>query len=327
MPPGSATLRVQIARRGLLHGMALNAEHIILTHGAMEALSLAVQASTAPGDAVGIETPTFYSLYPMLEQLGRRIVSLPTHPQHGLCLDSLPAIIKQQSLKAIITIPTGHNPLGFTMSSNARRQLVEMAHRYQFAIIEDALYADLQFGERITPNIKAFDREGWVMVCAGYGKTIAPDFRLGWLDAGRFLHAARQLKFATTVAEPMILSETVGLFLESGGYDFHLRQLRRRYERQIALVRALIADSFPQGTRVSQPQAGFILWVEFPDSIDTLMLCEAALAEDILCMPGALCARNPLFNHCLRIAACFEMTEAHCAGLRRLGKLAHGQLA
>ncbi len=325
LPPGSLTLRTQIARRGLQLGMALDAERILLTHGAMEALSLAVQAATQLGDAVGIETPTFYSLYPLLESLGRRIVSLPTHPQHGLCLDTLPSIIEQQALKAIITIPTGHNPLGFTVPVSARRQLVDIAHRYQLAIIEDALYAELQLGDQQVPNIKAFDREGWVMVCASYGKTLAPDFRIGWLEAGRFTHQAQQLKFATTVAEPLSISETVGIFLENGGYDAHLRQLRRRYDRQIAMLRALIADSFPVGTRVSQPQAGFILWVELPEGIDALALCEAALKEDILCMPGALCARNPSFNHCLRMAACVEMTDTYQNSVRRLGALAAAQ--
>lgn len=327
LPPGSLTLRTQIARRGLQLGMALDAEHILLTHGAMEALSLAIQAATAPGDAIGIETPTFYSLYPLLESLGRRIVSLPTHPQHGLCLDTLPSIIERQSLKAIITIPTGHNPLGFTVSTAARRQLVDMAHRYHIAIIEDALYAELQFDDQQVPNLKAFDRDGWVLVCASYGKTLAPDFRIGWLEAGRFTPQAQQLKFTTTVAEPLSISEAVGIFLRNGGYDAHLRQLRRRYDRQIAMLRALIAESFPAGTRVSQPQAGFILWVEFPAGIDALTLCEAALKEDILCMPGALCARNLLFNHCLRMAACVEMTDAYRDSVRRLGALAIAQQA
>ena len=265
MPPGSKRLRSQIARRGLALGMMLSDEDIIITHGTMEALSLAVRASTRAGDTVAVESPTFYNLYPMLEDLGRRIVNIPTHPQSGMCLDALESLAKQQKISAVITIPSGHNPLVFVMPSENRQRLARMAETCEFAVIENAMYAELQFGEKWIPNIRSFDRKGWVLVCASYTKTVAPDFRIGWLEAGRFRDVARQMKFTSTVAESGLLSESLGIFLENGGYDLHLRHLRRLYERQIDIVRACIAESFPPGTRVSRPQAGFILWIELPE--------------------------------------------------------------
>ncbi|WP_312041114.1 aminotransferase-like domain-containing protein [Pantoea eucalypti] len=326
MPPGSPRLRSQIARRGLHTGMILSPDDVIITHGTMEAISLAVRASTLPGDTVAVESPTFYNLYPMLEDLGRRIVNLPTHPQSGMCLDTLESLAEQRKISAVITIPSGHNPLGFVMPSENRQRLARMAETRQFAVIEDVIYAELQFGDTCIPNIRAFDRDGWVMVCASYTKTVAPDFRIGWLEAGRFRDVARQMKFTSTVAESGLLSESLGIFLENGGYDLHLRHLRRLYERQIDAVRACIADYFPAGTRVSRPQAGFILWIELPEGADTLALFHAALDEKILCMPGLLCSGSRAFNHCFRMAACFELTDRHRMAISRLGALAAHQL-
>ncbi|EPT0781047.1 PLP-dependent aminotransferase family protein [Enterobacter hormaechei] len=326
MPPGSKRLRSQIARRGLALGMMLSDEDIIITHGTMEALSLAVRASTRAGDTVAVESPTFYNLYPMLEDLGRRIVNIPTHPQSGMCLDTLESLAKQQKISAVITIPSGHNPLGFVMPSDNRQRLARMAETCEFAVIENAMYAELQFGEKWIPNIRSFDRKGWVLVCASYTKTVAPDFRIGWLEAGRFRDVARQMKFTSTVAESGLLSESLGIFLENGGYDLHLRHLRRLYERQIDIVRACIAESFPPGTRVSRPQAGFILWIELPEGTDTLAVFHAALDEKILCMPGILCSGSRVFNHCLRMAACFEITDIHRQAISRLGALVAAQL-
>ncbi|CDG21409.1 Transcriptional regulator containing a DNA-binding HTH domain and an aminotransferase domain [Xenorhabdus poinarii G6] len=322
LPPGSFRLRSQIARRGLHLGMVLSADDILITHGTMEALSLAVRATTRPGDRIAVETPTFYNLYPMLEDLGRRIIEIKTHPHTGMCLDTLQKLIDKGEISAVMTIPSGHNPLGFTMPEENRRRLAKMANRYQIPVIEDAMYAELQYSERPVFNIKAFDEDGWVLVCASYTKTVAPDFRIGWLEAGRFRDLVHQLKFTTTVAESTILTETLGMFLENGSYDLHLRHLKRLYNSQIDSIRACIAKHFPEGTRVSRPQCGFILWLELPKGLDTLLLFHSALDEKILCMPGLLCSGNQSFNHCLRLAVCFEFDESHLDGIARLGKLA-----
>lgn len=326
LPPGSERLRSQIARRGAHLGMLLSSDDILITHGAMEALNLAVRASSKPGDSIAVETPTFYNLYPMLEEMGRTVVAVPTHPQTGMCLDSLEEILARQTISAVITIPSGHNPLGFTMPEENRRRLASIGRIHEIAIIEDAMYAELQYGQSVVPNVKSFDTHGWVMVCASYTKTVAPDFRIGWLEAGRFRDIARQMKFTSTVAEPALLTETLGLFLENGSYDLHLRYLKKRYNEQIEIVRALISRHFPEGTRVSRPQCGFILWIELPDNIDTLDLFHAALDEKIVCMPGLLCSGNKAFSHCLRLAVCFELTEEYINAIRKLGELANCKL-
>lgn len=326
LPPGPVLLRSQIARRGLQLGMLLSAEDILITHGTMEALSLAVRASTQPGDYVALEVPTFYNLYPMLEELGRRAIGISTHPQTGMCLDALATAVAHQNVKAVITVPSGQNPLGFTMPVENRQKLARMAADNSFSVIEDAIYADLQYGDIPVPNIKAFDKDGWVMVCSSYTKTLSPDFRIGWLEAGRFRERARQMKFTSTVAESALLSESLGMFLENGSYDLHLRHLRRFYSNQIDAFRACIAHNFPEGTRISRPQCGFILWIELPDSIDTLEIFHAAMDEKIICMPGILCSGNRAFSNCLRLAVCFELSEQHIVALKRLGFLAHSQM-
>ena len=325
LPPGSERLRSQIARRGTHLGMLLSSDDIMITHGTMEALNLAVRASSNAGDSIAVETPTFYNLYPMLEEMGRKVVAVPTHPQTGMCLDSLENILEKQTISAVITIPSGHNPLGFTMPEENRRRLASIGCIHEIAIIEDAMYAELQYGQSLVPNVKSFDTHGWVMVCASYTKTVAPDFRIGWLEAGRFRDIARQMKFTSTVAESALLTETLGLFLENGGYDLHLRYLKKRYNEQIEVVRALISRHFPEGTRVSRPQCGFILWLELPDEVDTIDLFHAALDEKIICMPGLLCSGNKAFSHCLRLAVCFELTEKYISAIRKLGQLASYQ--
>ncbi|MCP3128361.1 hypothetical protein MJO46_08655, partial [Shewanella sp. KJ2020] len=124
-----------------------------------------------------------------------------------------------------------------------------------------------------------------------------------------------------------LLTETLGLFLENGSYDLHMRQLKRLYHSQIETVRACIAEHFPIGTRISQPQCGFILWIELPNAFDSLSFFHQALDEKLLCMPGPLCSGNKQLNHCLRLAVCFELDEKRLNGIAKLGQLICRSLA
>ncbi|PRF63001.1 GntR family transcriptional regulator, partial [Burkholderia multivorans] len=196
LPPGSDLLREQIARRGMRLGMTLSADDIVLTHGAMEALHLALRAVTSAGDHVGIEAPSYFNLYPLLSSLGLKAIEIPTHPQRGLDVDAVETLLREKRIAALVAMPTVHNPLGCTMPVDAKQRLAKLVNQHGVPLIEDAVYAELQYVEPLEPAVKAFDRKGWVLVCAGFSKTLAPDYRLGWVDGGRFGGAVRRLKFS-----------------------------------------------------------------------------------------------------------------------------------
>lgn len=322
LPPGSLRLRSQIARRGMMLGMALDPDAIILTHGCMEALQLALRAVTRPGDTVGLETPTYFSLLPLLDSLGLRVVEIPTDPVQGLSVDAVEALLVAGTLAAIVAMPTVQNPLGATMPLEAKRRLAALVNHYRVPLIEDALYAELQFGTALSPSVKSFDPGGWVIFCTSYTKTLAPDYRIGWTEGGRFGDAIRRLKFASSIAEPVLLSEALATLLETGGYDLHLRALRQRYAVQTAQVRTLIARHFPPGTRSTAPAGGFLLWVELPPAVDAVALFRLAIAERISLIPGALHSASGRYRHALRLSCCYPLDAAHQAALARVGQLA-----
>lgn len=322
LPPGSAHLRDLIARRGQRLGMALSPDDIILTHGATEALHLALRATTQAGDHVGIEAPSYFNLYPLLSALGLKAIEIPTHPQRGLDIDAVEQLLIAKRPAALVAMPTVHNPLGCTMPVEAKQRLARLVNHHKVPLIEDAVYAELQFVEPLEPAVKAFDRKGWVLVCGGFSKTLAPDYRLGWIDGGRFGKSVQRLKFAASASESMLLSETVGLFLQSGGYEHHLRSLRRLYFSQVAALRGLIAQSFPAGTRATQPSGGFVLWVELPKQVDSLRLFRSALSQRIVVMPGQVYSKGPRYRHCLRISCCQDIGERYTEAVRTLGALA-----
>lgn len=326
LPPGSPLLREQIARHGKNLGMQLDPGHIVLTNGCIEALQLALRAVTRPGDTVGIESPTYFNLMPLFAELGLKTQEIPTHPGTGLALDALELLLSEKRLAAVMAMPTVHNPLGTIMPLAAKKRLADLMNQYRVPLIEDAVYAELQFRSPLEPAVRAFDRDGWVLVCSSFSKTLAPGFRLGWVDGGRFHRDLARLKFALSLGQPALLSEAVGEFLESGGYEAHLRHLRRAYAIQMDRLRGLVAKYLPTGTRATAPVGGYLLWVELPDGCSGRRLAKDALAARITITPGNLFSPYGQYDQYIRLSACYALDGPFTGGLVTLGNLAMEQM-
>lgn len=326
LPPGSPLLRQEIARHALALGISMTPDTVILTNGCMEALQLALRAITRPGDAVAMESPTYFNLIPLAKRLGLRITEVPTHPGLGMSMDALEMLLAERRISAVVCMPDVHNPLGSGMPIAAKRRLAQLAAEHRVPVIEDALYAELQYTTPLQPAVKAFDRDGWVILCASYTKTLAPGFRVGYMEAGRFASEVRELKFCSSVAQPTVLCEALGAFLESGGYIQHLRRLRRLYAGQTSRLRSILDDAFPAGTRATEPTGGFLLWVELPEGCDADRLFHDALAHGISITPGTLFSPSGRYRRHLRLSGCYPFSDRHVHALYTLGRLASRQL-
>jgi DNA-binding transcriptional MocR family regulator len=189
-------------------------------------------------------------------------------------------------------------------------------------LIEDDIYGDLFFGDVRPRTVKAFDRSGLVMLCSSFSKTIAPGYRVGFVAPGRYRDRVEQLKFGHTIATATLPQLAIADLLDNGGYDRHLRRLRRALAGQVARVSEAIADHFPPGTRISRPQGGFFLWLELPPGKSALELHARALERGISIAPGPIFSAKPRFSNCLRISCGFPWTETIDRSIRTLGRIA-----
>jgi len=326
LPPGSRLLREQIAHHAGAMGMHPDPAGITLTNGCMEALLLALKAVTRPGDTVGIESPTYFNLMPLFVQLGLKALEIPTHPETGLSLDALELLLSEKRLQAVVAMPNIQNPLGCIMPLASKRRLAALVNQHRVPLIEDAVYAELQFASPLAPAVKAFDQDGWILVCSSCTKTLAPGFRVGWIDGGRFHREVADLKFTSTVAQPALLGEAVAVFLESGGYEAHMRRLRRTYAAQMDRLRGLVAEYLPAGTRATVPAGGYLLWVELPEPCSAAQLFKDALAARISLTPGTLFSPSGRHSRHIRLSGCYPLEGHFLGALAILGNLAKAQI-
>ncbi len=320
-PAGCLELRVQVARRALATGCTLTPDDIVTTNGCQEALNLALQAVCQPGDAVAVESPTYYGLLQAIETLGLRAVEIPTHPQEGISLSALRYALAETPLRAAVVMSNFSNPLGTCLTDERKRALVALLSEHDVPLIEDDIYGDLCFGAERPRVAKAYDTRGLVLLCSSFSKTLAPGYRVGWIAAGRYQARVEQLKMARNLATATLPQLAIAEFLANGSYDYHLRTMRRAYARQVAAVVGAVRQYFPSGTRVVEPAGGMVVWVELPAAVDARVLYARARAAGISVAPGPLFSAKARYRSCVRLSAA-GWSRPIARALRTLGALA-----
>lgn len=318
-PQGMPALRQQIARRAVDMGVFVRPEEIVTTVGCQNALTLCLQVVTRPGDIVAVETPSYYGLLQMIEGFGLKAVEIPSHPVTGLSLEALQLALEKWPIKTVLSVPSFSNPLGSLMPDENKQRLWDLLRRYDLTLIEDDIYGDLHFSEQRPKTVKTYDRDGRVMLCSSVSKTLDPQLRVGWVLAGRYFEALSYRKFLNTLSLPRLPQLVVAEMLAHGVYDRHLRQARTCYKQRFERLADLVRENFPANTRLSQPQGGFVAWIELTGSVDTTELYHRARNEKILIAPGEIFSIAGRYSNCLRVSYAQEWTQEREDAIRRLG--------
>jgi DNA-binding transcriptional MocR family regulator len=319
---GNLRLREALRARYVRQGIVVHADDPVITNGAMEALNLCLQAVTQPGDVVAVESPTFYAALQALERLHLRAVEIPTDPQSGVDPDGLAEVLKQHRVAACWLMPSFQNPLGASMPTTRRQAVMRVLSQAGVPVVEDDVYGELFHGATRPLPLKAFDKEGLVLHCSSFSKCLAPGYRVGWAAAGRFAPRVQRLKMMSSLATSVPSQLALAEYMEEGGLDRHLRSLRLSLASNLAQVRMQVLRHFPKGTRVSQPQGGYFLWVQLPEQVDTLKLHKAALKRGISTAPGVLFSADMRFRHSLRLNGGHPGDARVAEAIRVLGGLA-----
>ncbi len=315
---GSLELRRQIAQRYLRLGAEVSPDEIVITSGAMEALNLSLLALTKPGDLVAIESPAFYGCLQAIEALGLRAIEVPTSAKHGVDLGALAALLERHPVRACWFMTTFQNPTGALMPDEAKQELVKLLDKHDVALIEDDVYAELYFGARRPKPSKAFDRDGRVLDCGSFSKCLAPGYRVGWVAAGRHAPAVARRKFMSSISTAVPNQIALAAYLRQGGFDRHLKALRRTLAAQQAAALESLAKHLPSGCQVTRPEGGYFLWVELPEGADAIQVFHRALEKGVSIAPGPIFSARREFRNCLRLNCGYPWTTESERALQKL---------
>jgi DNA-binding transcriptional MocR family regulator len=319
---GLERLRIQIAKMYAETGCNFDPADVYITSGCTEGILLSMLAVCKPGHTIAVEMPVFASLLQIIQKLDHKIIGIPSDPESGVSIETLEYALNNNKIDAFISIPNFNNPLGSVLSSERKEKLVRMLSKYDIPIIEDDIYGDLSFSDNRPDVLKAHDKTGNVILCSSITKTLAPGYRVGWVIPGKYKEQFESVKIMAhnTASTPiqLVLAE----FLENGGYDRYLRKIRRIYAVNMAKMAEAIGKFFPAGTHVTHPRGGFLLWVEMPESVDSIKLYTEALKEGITIMPGPLFSTSDKFRNCIRLNSAYWSPKIENA-IKTLGNIVH----
>lgn len=319
---GNSELRRQLAYQGLERGERFGPDDIIITNGAIEAVYITLRSLTRPGDIVCIQSPTYYCFLQLLETLGLRVVEVSSCPNCGIDPAELSDVLDKYDIRACIFSPNFNNPDGSLTPDDTKKEIVEMLSEREIPLVEDDVAGDLHFGPDRPSTFKRFDEKGLVVLCSSFSKTIAPGYRLGWMVPGKFHDKAMEIKATTNVCGASPTQMAVAEFLRQGLYERHIKRLRTAFAKQADTMHLHMGRHFPQDTRVTRPQGGMVLWVELPESIDSVKYFYRAKAAGVGIAPGSIFSTQNKFSNFIRLSCGGVWTPEIEDGLSTLGDIA-----
>ncbi|MDC8760161.1 PLP-dependent aminotransferase family protein [Janthinobacterium fluminis] len=312
----------QINRRTLDWGQ-LDPGEIVVTSSCTEAISLCLRAVAKPGDTIAIESATYFVLLQMIESLGMKALEIPTHPKTGPSLDALELAMRAGLVQACLFIPNANNPLGCLMPEENKKRLAALLSLHGIPLIEDDIYGDLCFAAERPWPVKAYDTSGHVLLCSSFSKAITPAARVGYVVAGRYAQEVALLKAVSSGATSHFFQAVLADFLAGSSYDNQTRKMRRVLAQRIARMSDAVSTYFPAECSLSEPQGGFVLWVQMPEQVDAMALHRSAIGEGIALVPGPLFSASGKFGNYIRLNCGNTWSPEIERAIGTLGQLVH----
>jgi DNA-binding transcriptional MocR family regulator len=326
-PQGHAGLRAVLAERFASDGIQIDADGIVLCHGASQGIALTLRLFAQAGDAIAVEEPTYHNVLATLVALGVHAEPVAMR-EDGPDLAQLESVLGRPEVKAFYTIPSFHNPLGTTSALGHRRQQLEIAARCGVPIIEDGFETDLRCSGRPVPPLAALDREGWVVHLSSFSKSLFPGVRVGSIAArGRVVDGLLALKHATDLSDSLPLQAALAEFLQTGAYDRHLTRMRKRLRARRDAALAALAAHMPDGARWTEPEGGYQIWLDLPGSLDTRDLLADAARAGVLFVPGSQFRVDGGASSGMRLTLARANEEEIARGIERLAGVIRERLA
>jgi DNA-binding transcriptional MocR family regulator len=262
--PGFEPLRRQVAIRMRDAGVVVDPSEVVITHGCVDALQMSLRVLTRPGDLIAAESPTYYGLLQLADLLGLKVIEIPSDPATGMSLEALQLAANQWSIKALVLTTRLSNPLGGTMPEERQKQLLRLASDFDIQIVEDDIYGELMFEQGRTKALKAYDRLDRVIYCSSFSKTLSPGVRVGWMIAGKYQQEIQRLQTFTTHSAcsvtQMAIAALSGKWRLRPAFALHPPGIPQKPQRLPVGGAAVLSE----GTQMTRPTGGFILWVSLP---------------------------------------------------------------
>jgi len=302
-------------------------ENILITSGSQQGLSFSGKIFLDNDDIVLVESPSYLGAINAFKASGCEFVEVETDDD-GMLIDSLENAIKDNDrVRMIYVIPDFQNPTGKTWSLERRKELLEIANKYDLPVVEDNPYGELRFdGESIRP-LKSLDTEGRVIYLGTFSKTFCPGLRIGWVLAGKeILEKYILLKQGEDLHTSSLDQREIAMFLQEYDFDAHIETLKNVYRVRRDIMMDSIKKYFPKDSKYTYPEGGLFTWVELPEYIDTEKMMVKAVEKGVAYVPGGSFYPNGGHKNTMRLNFSNMNEKKIVEGIKILSEVIKGEI-
>lgn len=296
---GSYLLRQQLSKHFGQQGFLCPHEELVITHGCLDAVLMALECVSKPGDVIAITSPCYSGLLDLLAILDRSILEIPS-TTNGIELIQLEHAMREKKVTACLLTANHQNPTGHSLSNQQKKEVVNLATKYCIPVIEDDVFRELSHQRTIPLPLKYYDQQGWVIWCSSASKTLAPGLRIGWSLPGRFKNRFIQQRMVRTLGHNQLIQLALADYIANGYYDTHIKKVNRALSVHCADYLDFLNQNLPDNSDVFIPHGGLVLWIKIPKA-NTDKLATLLLKNDVHIKPGNLFSTTELYQDCLRL--------------------------
>ena len=305
---GLQELRSELARWVRPWVGVTSRDNILITHGCLEAMNIALSAECSPGDIVAIESPCYFGILQAIHHHGLKALEVRTHPEKGIEPEALEDLAKNNKIKVLVSTPNAQNPLGFSMTDERKKEILRICKKYNITLIEDDLYGEITYKAQRPKSYKYFDKDGIVTHCSSFSKFLGPGLRLGWCifsnNSNKYLRQKLSLNLST---HSLTQHVAVGVLRNEGLLKVG-NELGKYYQSNIQIYSNQLQSILGSKLTLSNPTGSYFLWARV-EGLDALEAYERAKRQKISFTPGPLFSATRLYSNYLRINCAHEFSE------------------
>jgi 2-aminoadipate transaminase len=327
---GDPMLRERICEVMAIEGIQADADEIVVTVGAQQALDLITRIFVDPGDVVLAEAPSYVGALGTFASYQADVVHVPLDDD-GLVPEALRETLERlhrerRRVKFLYTVPTFQNPAGVTLTTARRREILDICATYDVLVIEDNPYGLLGFEGPPMRALRADDADR-VIYLGSFSKTIASGLRVGWALAPHAVRAKLVL-----AAESAILSHSnfcqfaVREYLTTQPWREQIKSFQELYRRRRDAMLESLAALMPEGCTWTRPDGGFFVWLTLPEGLDAKAMAPRAIANRVAYVPGTGFYSDGTGHRHMRLSYCYPEPARIHEGVRRLAAVVEQEI-
>ena len=301
------------------------AENILISTSSQQGIDVCARIMLDPDDIVLTANPTYLGAIQSFKSYRARIVGLNLTSSFQAAAErekQIESLIREgKKIKFFYIIPDFQNPSGETLSLAERSELVALARKYDFMIVEDSPYRELRYEGSPVATIYSLAPERTIHLCS-FSKIFAPGLRLGWIVAAeKILNKIYECKQSLDLCAPIFDQYLMVEFMNSGMLEENLPKSIELYRKKRDLMLSLLEKYMPKGVSWTHPEGGLFLFLTLPEGMDTVALYEKALKAGVAYVAGSFFYTDGSHRNTLRLNFSFIETSRMEEGIQILASL------